>query len=134
LTVKIHHVGYVVKSVYAAADKFKSLGYREFSAVTYDKTRDVHICFLRNGDVTVELVAPASKHSVVYNLWKKYKTSPYHICYESADFEIDIASLLAQGFILLQNPLPAPALEDRRAAFLFHNDAGLIEVLENSVR
>lgn len=61
---------------------------------------------------------------------KKYKNSPYHICYETAGLEASIAALTADGFIVIDTPTPAPALGGRRVVFLTSASAGMIELLE----
>ena len=40
---KIHHVGYLVKSIKKAVEDFKLLGYKEYGSVTYDPIRDIDI-------------------------------------------------------------------------------------------
>ena len=36
-----------------------------------------------------------------------------------------------QGFMLLERPAPAPAMEQRRVAFLYSQPTGLLELVEN---
>ena len=82
---KIHHVGYLAKSIDKTEKKFFELGYEVEQPTKYDEIRDIKIEFLRNGDYRVELIEPASKNSPLYPLLKNYKNSPYHICYVTDD-------------------------------------------------
>lgn len=128
---KVHHIGYLIKNVDKAQPAFEALGYQQISPKTYDKYRDVDIMFLRKDACVVELVSPRTEHSVVSGLMKKYKNSPYHICYESDDFEEAMCYLEENGFRRFDEPCPAPALGDRRVCFLLSAAAGMIELLES---
>lgn len=77
----------------------------------------------------IELVSPVSEESVVYGLLKRYKNSPYHICYETEDFEKDYQTLLTSGFIAIDEPTPAPALQNRKVTFLTNASMGMIELI-----
>ena len=64
---------------------------------------------------------------------KKYKNSPYHICYETVDLDASAAELTADGFLAIDTPTPAPALGGRRVVFLTSASAGMIELLEKDL-
>lgn len=53
---KIHHIGYAVKSIEKSRKDFQALGYREEGNLVFDQKRNVAILFLTNGSVRVELV------------------------------------------------------------------------------
>lgn len=126
---RVHHIGYLVKKIEKARQAFLSLGYRIEQDIVYDGIRKVNICFLLKDGYRVELVSPASEDSVVSGLIKKYKNSPYHICYETDDFETAYAQLAAGGFIAIDEPTPAPALGGRDVVFLSNASIGMIELL-----
>ena len=126
---KIHHIGYLVKKMDAAILSFKNLGYHIMQDTTYDDIRKINICFLEKDGYCIELVSPTSEDSVVHGLLKKYKNCPYHICYETENFEEDYRSLLSNGFISIDNPTPAPALLNREVVFLTNSTMGMIELI-----
>ena len=128
---KIHHIGYLVKKTEAAIQAFEALGYQLIQAVMYDDIRKVNICFLQKDDYCIELVSPAAEDSLVSGLMKKYKNSPYHICYETTDFDRDYQMLLSNGFISIDTPTPAPALQGRDVVFLTSASMGMIELLRS---
>lgn len=132
LTLKIHHIGYLVKKMNAAINSFENLGYHIIQETVYDDIRKVDICFLEKDGYCIELVSPVSEDSVVYGLLKKYKNNPYHICYETGDFEKDYEYLLSNGFIAIDEPTPAPALQNRKVVFLTSPVIGMIELIVNS--
>lgn len=127
---KVHHIGYLVKKIDKAMDEFGRLGYTAVSEVVYDDYRKIHICFMEKDGYRIELISPADNGSVVSGLLKKYKNSPYHICYETPDFEADLASLSGESFTAIDTPMPAPALQGRRVVFLVNPFLGMIELLD----
>lgn len=129
LTLEVHHIGYLVKKMDAAILSFKNLGYQVIRDTIYDDIRKVYICFLEKDSYCVELVSPASEDSVVSGLLKKYKNSPYHICYQTENFDADYQTLLSSGFISIDTPTPAPALQNRDVVFLTSASMGMIELL-----
>ena len=129
LTLKVHHIGYLVKKMDAAIQSFENLGYKTVQGTVYDDIRKVNICFMEKDGYQIELVSPASEDSVVSGLMKKYKNSPYHICYETENFDRDYQTLSENGFISIDTPTPAPALQNREVVFLTHASMGMIELL-----
>ena len=130
LMLKIHHIGYLVKKLDAAILSFKNLGYQITQDTVYDDIRQVDICFLERDGYRIELVCPVSDKSVVYGLLRKYKNCPYHICYETADFERDFDALRAEGFLPIDTLTPAPALTGREVVFMSHAALGMIELIK----
>lgn len=128
-TYKIHHIGYLVKKIEKAQKTFLTLGYQAETDVVYDPIRDIHICFLEKDGYRIELVSPASENSVVSGLLKKYKNCPYHICYEAEDYESASAALSEAGFLAIDTPTEAPALNGRKVAFFSSPVIGMIELL-----
>lgn len=129
LTLEVHHIGYLVKKMDVAILSFKNLGYQVTQDTVYDDIRKVYICFVEKDGYCVELVSPASEDSVVSGLLKKYKNSPYHICYQTENFDADYQALLSNGFISIDTPTPAPALQNRDVVFLTNASMGMIELL-----
>lgn len=128
-TLNIHHIGYLVKKIEKAKQTFLALGYHIEQDTVYDGLRKADICFLKKDGYRIELVSPASADSVVAGLLKRYKNSPYHICYETDDYETAYSELTANGFIAIDTPTPAPALDDREVVFLSGASIGMIELL-----
>lgn len=127
---RIHHIGYLVKKIDKAKDSFASIGFSIKQETVYDHIRDVNILFMEKDGYTVELVSPNSNRSVVAHLMKTHKNSPYHICYETEDLDTDITSLAEKGFMSIDRPTPAPALNGRRVCFFMSPQIGIIELVE----
>ncbi len=131
----VHHIGYLVKNIERAALDFKNLGYDvepESAACVIDETRKVKILFLKKDAYRIELVEPLDKESPIYGLLKKHKNSPYHICYSTEDMNKSIAFLEQNGWMLFEEPKKAPAIHDRKVAFLMSADSGMLELVEEA--
>lgn len=128
-TLKIHHLGYLVKKIEKAKEAFASLGYQVEQDTVRDDIRKVDICFLIKDGYRVELVSPISEDSVVAGLLKKYKNTPYHICYEADDPQAAYRELTENGFIAIDTPTPAPALGGCEVVFLTSPVIGMIELI-----
>ena len=131
LMLNIHHIGYLVKKMESAIPAFVNLGYQVKQDTVYDDIRKVDICFLEKDGYCIELVSPVSEDSVVAGLLKKYKNCPYHICYETADFESDFGELRSQGFMPIDTLTPAPALSGKEVVFMTHAALGMIELIKS---
>lgn len=128
-SLKIHHIGYLVKKIEKAKQTFEALGYCLEQDTVYDPIREVTICFLQKDGCRVELVSPVSETSVVAGLIKKYKNAPYHICYEAEDYESANASLTAAGFMPIDTPTEAAAMHGRKVVFYYSSVIGMAELL-----
>lgn len=128
---QIHHIGYLVKDIQKSTKEFLELGYTLEQAVRYDDLRKASINFLINGTYRIELIEPDAKaESPLVPLLKRFKNAPYHICYEAEDFGQAIEGLTGIGYLVTDEPAPAPCIEGRSVAFLMSPAAGLIELLE----
>lgn len=128
---RVHHIGYLVKEINKAKVDFERLGYTLSSDIIFDEYRQVEICFLEKDGYTIELVSPTSKESVVSNLIKKYGNAPYHICYETSNFEVDLKALIDEHCVVCSEKHSAVALNDKNVCFIIHPYLGMIELLEN---
>ncbi len=128
----IHHVGYLTKDLNKAQDEFLALGFVVEQEKAYDEHRKINISFIVNGNYRVELIEPVDDSSPMYPLLKRYKNTPYHICYEVDDLEASIAELSTKGYTVMQEPLEAPCIENKRVSFLINSNLGIIELVETN--
>ncbi len=107
------------------------MGYQA-GPVTDDPIQHVRVCFLeKDGAPRLELLEPLDEQSPVVRTLSTSGVSPYHICYEVADITAAIEALRGQRFLLVNGPVPACAMGDKRIAFLYQKNTGLIELVEN---
>lgn len=129
---KIHHIGVAVASIDEAKKVYVENGYLCGETV-FDPIQNVNICFAEKPDeLPAELIEPAGENSPVDKILEKSGGEPevYHICYAVEDIEKTIAGLREQGWVLVKAPVIACACGNGRVAFLYSQEAGLIELLE----
>lgn len=111
----------------AYADK---LGYVPCSPVIFDPLQKVYLQFWSDGSGSlIELIAPASPDSPV---WRESRKGGglNHLCYEAPDFDRQLDESLRRGGMLTREVSPAVAFGNRRVAFVFFLELGLIEFVE----
>ena len=127
---KIHHIGYLTKNLSKTQQQMQELGFKVEQESSYDAGRAVNIAFLVSGNYRIELIEPASKESPLYPLLKRYKNTPYHICYEVSNLSDMVAEYEQKGYSVIQQPQEAPCIGQHKVAFLMHINVGMIELLE----
>ena len=127
---KIHHIGYLTKNLSKTQQQMQELGFAVEQESSYDAGRAVNIAFLVSGNYRIELIEPASKESPLYPLLKRYKNTPYHICYEVSNLSDAVAEYEQKGYSVIQQPQEAPCIGQHKVAFLMHINVGMIELLE----
>ncbi len=127
--IKFHHIGYLVKNLEKSAIAFENLGYKRMNG-SFDPIQKADILFLEMGKITVELISPHSD-SEIYSLLKKYKNTPYHICYEVSDMNAVINDLKEKGYVLFRSPVYACVISEKAVvSFLFNQNVGIIELVQ----
>lgn len=125
-----HHIGIACRDIAKTQAFYLQLGYTA-SPIVEDPLQHVRISFLeKDGAPRLELLEPLDEQNPVSRTLATAGVSPYHICYEVQDIEAAIADLRAQRFLLVNGPVPACAMNDRRIAFLYQKNTGLIELVE----
>lgn len=127
---KIDHIGIATKSIERTAALYEQLGFRSSDTIL-DPIQGVRISFLsKENHPLLELVEPVDVSSPVMGILGKNGTTPYHTCYEVVELEKAIEDFRKMKFVPVTKPVPAIAFDGRKIVFLYHNDAGLIELVE----
>lgn len=125
-----HHIGIACRDIAKTQAFYLGLGYTA-SPVVEDPLQHVRISFLeKEGAPRIELLEPLDDQSPVARTLATSGVSPYHMCYEVQNIEAAVNHLRGQRFLLVNGPVPACAMGDRRIAFLFQKNTGLIELVE----
>mgnify|MGYP006077527347 CR=1 FL=1 len=134
--IDFHHIGIATDDIEKSISLYEVLGYVSQGLRTViDPIQKVELAFMfRENHPLIELVSPLDDDSPVRSILNKMRTTPYHTCYEIPIIEETIKDLKKQRFILIQKPTPAIAFNNRKIAFLFHKNFGLIELLEKQIR
>ena len=117
---KFHHIGLSVKSITSLFPSSKPV---------IDSIQKVKVAFINFQGTRIELLEPLDKSSPIYNNLKN-NNKLCHICYEVSNLDNAIENGKKKGFHVIQKPVPAIALNNRKVCFLFHRDYHIIELLQ----
>lgn len=127
---KMDHIGYAVKDIEKSAALYVAAGWT-LSEIYNEEVQHAKIAFLtKPGMTTIELVAPLEGKSPVDSFLKNGGVQPYHICYVVEDVWEAVEDLHMEGFVPLFMPVKSVAMENREICYLYHDDAGFIEIVE----
>ena len=125
-----HHIGIACRNIDKTKGFYTAMGY-DASPVTDDGVQHVRVCFLeKEGAPRLELLEPLDENNPVARTLATAGVTPYHMCYEVQDLEDAISKLRRERFLTVSGPVPACAMGNRRIAFMFKKDNGLIELVE----
>lgn len=128
---EFHHFGIACRDIDSTAEVYAAIGYKK-GDIIYDPLQNINICFLTHANMPlVELLAPVDENSPVVQILEKNGVTPYHTCYSVENLENSIKRLKKMRYVMVSKPKEACAIEGRRVAFLYHQDMGLIELVEN---
>ena len=127
---KLHHIGYYVKDMDAAIKSFLRLGGAVQQPPIFDASRHVNIAFLSTGGGLLELVEPTDGCTLFQNRKQWRESKPYHICYEANDIDLELKKMQDKGALIIQPPMPAPAIDNKKVAFVYDGEIGLVELVE----
>lgn len=130
MKLEFHHLGYAVKSIEKSLEVFEILGFSREGSPEIDERRKVRIQFIRKDGISFELIEPAGEGSPVEKILQERGSTPYHFCMAAENIEEIIEILKGKRFVLIEKPGPAKAIEDRRVTFLYHNEIGILELVE----
>lgn len=127
----VHHIGYAVNNIAGALEEFKKLGF-EYGEIVYDQSRNINICFIKNGEIRVELIEvyDRNKKAPIDFVLKKNGSFPYHLCYETDDINKKIEEMKSEGWCVVDDVASAVAIDNKKVAFLFNTEIGLVELLQ----
>lgn len=127
---RFHHIGIACRNIDKTKGFYLSMGY-EAAMVVDDPVQHVRVCFLeKEGAPRLELLEPLDDTNPVARTLATVGVTPYHTCYEVQDIEAAITELRRERFLTVSGPVPACAMGNRRIAFMFKKDNGLLELVE----
>ena len=132
LPLAFHHIGIACRDIKKSQAFYTAMGYHAADVVD-DPLQHVRVCFLDKKDAPrLELLEPLDDQSPVARTLATVGVTPYHLCYQVDDIEAAVTALRGQRFLLVNGPVPACAMDDRRVAFLFQKNTGLVELVETT--
>src|SRR5262249_44222506 len=127
---RLHHIGFVVRSLEAGHVMFLALGFDVSTPSFTDPIQKVTVQFIRAAsDVTIELIVPASEDSPVTGFLAQRGPGLHHLCYEVDDLDAACEYLRNQRSVMTCAPVPAVAFGGRRISFHYWHKQ-IVELLE----
>jgi methylmalonyl-CoA/ethylmalonyl-CoA epimerase len=132
---KVHHIGIACHDINESLKAYINLGYQIEQDLVSDSSRNLDYIFIKNESTIIELIGKSNNKyksdidSIIASS-KMGSDSIYHICYECGNILLKIEELTSIGFKILKHPKPALACDNRMVAFLFHNQIGMIELIQ----
>jgi len=129
---KIHHIGIVVNNIQDSLGEFsKFIKFDETTIPTLIGSQKVNVCFMKLGELRIELIEPVGNDSPVLNFLEK-GGGFNHICFEVENLSQTIDEMIKNGGRLIVSPVKG--FEERQIAFIFLNmkktNFNLIELAE----
>ena len=130
---KLHHVGFVVRSIQDCGPAFaQALGATWDGNITFDPIQRVRVTFFEGrckADPLIELVEPGGQDSPVTRFLER-GGGLHHLCYEVSDLERHLEFCKCAGNAVIHPPVPAIAFGGRRIAWAVTRKKMLLEFLE----
>lgn len=114
--VRLHHVGYVVSDIDAAAEHYRALGFGEGERHEIPEQHIVAMTF-RAGAGWMELIQPTDPEGPIAAFMAKRGEGVHHVAYEVEDIEAKLAELKAAGVQLIDE-VPRTGAHNWRIAFI----------------
>jgi len=102
---------------------------KELESHGFNFSLPVKVAFINLQGTTLELLEPLDETSPIYNNLKN-NNKLCHICFEVSNIDNAINNGEKKGFHVIQKPVPAVALGNRKICFLFHSDYHIVELLQ----
>jgi methylmalonyl-CoA/ethylmalonyl-CoA epimerase len=128
----LHHIAYVCKNVKRKAKSFcEQFGFKIISGPVVDKYQGVKILFIQSDDGTkIELLEPYGKNSPVKKFLDK-GGGLYHFCFEVENVEKTLKIITSNNkAFVVRPPAEAPAIGNKKAAFVVTAEKDIIEFVE----
>ncbi|MDD3206702.1 MAG: VOC family protein [Lachnospiraceae bacterium] len=124
---RFHHVGIATADIPTMQEYLKSIArITHITDTVYDEQQQANLCMVTLSDGTdIELISGPQVEKLV-----KKRNFLYHTCYEVADIEAKIETLVEKGAILVSEPKEAILFNRKKVAFLM-TAMGLIELVES---
>lgn len=127
----LDHIGIAVENIKIALKLCEGIFNLDLQEgdIYIDKTQKVKVAFVKIGETKFELVEPISDDSPVKNYIRK-GINLYHVCFRVADIENAIKESRRLGGIVTVPPVPATAFNEKKIAFVYFKNLGLVEWVE----
>lgn len=130
---KLHHVGIVVPNIQESLGELaKYLKFETIGLPTLIGSQRVNVCFLKMGQVYLELIESTEQNSPVSNFLSSKGGGFHHLCFEVKNIHREVEEFEKKGARVIVKPVKG--FEDRLIAFVLlsmkNTKCNLIELAE----
>ena len=126
---EFHHIGWACRSLEREAPELLKLGYAPQGETFVDSGQGIRGRFLVGPGPMIELLEPLPGTQTL-RPWLDRETKMYHLAYLTSDLQATLDVMRAERARVVVQPLPAPAFDDRRIAFVVMPNMMLVELIE----
>lgn len=131
IDLRFHHFGIVTIDIRDFIKKGDFLFRNKEHKCIIDVIQRCKLAFYNGVDGNLyEIIEPIDEQSPVYR-FAKSGGGLHHICYSVKDLENSLDYFKKKNSIIVSGPLPAVAFKNKKIAFLFIKNLGLIELKED---
>ena len=123
---KIDHIGIAVNNIEEQVPYYRDILGLEIEAIETVESEGVKVCFVKVGDIHIELLEPISEESPIKKFLEKKGQGIHHIAYLSNDIDADIAKFRQEGVKLLAD---VPKLGAHNKKIIFAHPKSTFSVL-----
>lgn len=113
---RLHHVGYVVRDLDAAAAVYRALGFEVGTPFAIPEQHIIAVT-IHAGSGWVELIQPTDPEGPIAAYMAKKGEGVHHVAFQVEDIEVKLAELKAAGVQLIDE-VPRTGAHDWRIAFI----------------
>jgi methylmalonyl-CoA/ethylmalonyl-CoA epimerase len=117
IMLQIEHIGIAVKSLETSIPLFEKILNTGCYKTETVESEQVATAFLKTGPNKIELLASTTEDGVIARFIEKKGEGIHHIAFEVADIHAEMARLVGEGFVLL-NEKPKDGADNKTVCFL----------------
>lgn len=123
---KLHHIGYVVRSIESSAAGFPGL---KLVNKVFDPVQRAELALYALDNVHLEFVQPSDPESFTWRFLEKTGGGYHHICYEVGSLDAIVAIIRDQRMVKILGPVPAVLFGGRQVVFAYSRNKEIVEFL-----
>lgn len=123
---KVHHIGYVVRSIEAAAGALPGL---RLVDKVFDPIQQAELALYALDNIHIEFICPAGEQSFTWRFLDKTGGGYHHLCYEANSLEAVDRDIRAHRMVKVLGPVPAVLFGGRQVVFAYSRNKDIVEFL-----
>ncbi len=130
---KLNHLGLAVRDFTESEELFRAMGYSKGTVYQQANQKSELCIFSRTGYDDIEFVKPIKPDSPTTAILNDEKMKLYHLCYEVESIDKFLERMRKNGlkYSMVSNAKAADIFNGTPVAFIYVENIGLIELLEN---